>query len=270
MIRCDYFVLTMLRNARVDAQYPSIIGQYVQEPRDDRIMQYRGYRGKNSTFVGQSEDRVIVWASGPQAHYVARTINTSITDSFSVARMDLQVTITSLDADYWIECIHPSKVYKSTKIVNLYEKGTTLYVGAATSNIRLRIYNKTAESGITPDGGGEFVRFEFQCRNQYADKAFVAFRNDMIRSFYLMMLKRMVDNYTYKLVEGAIRSSEEELFTDEFPSNKEDKISRKKRWLEQSVLPALRRLMIEDRDYVDNFIKMVYDGVDDIQDTNIY
>jgi DNA relaxase NicK len=176
----------------------------------------------------------------------------------------------SLDADYMIEYIQPPKVYKATKVVNINEKGTTLYVGAPTSRVRLRVYNKTAESGIVPDSGGEYVRFELQCRNQYADKAFVAFRNNMARSFYLMILKRMVDSYTFRLVEGAIRSADEELFTDDFPVSKDDPISRKKRWLEQSVLPALRRLLVEDKDYVDNFIRLLYDGGDDPLDTDMY
>jgi hypothetical protein len=260
MIRCDYFVITMPRNASADAHFPALVGQYVSKPKEERIMQYYGFRGDNGTFVGQSEDRLMVWSSGNEAHYVARTLNTGIFESYSVARMDLQITMTSLDADYMIEYIQPAKVYKATKVVNINEKGTTLYVGAPTSRVRLRVYNKTAESGIVPDSGGEYVRFELQCRNQYADKAFVAFRNNMVRSFYLMMIKRMIDSYTFKLVESAIRSTDEELFTDDFPTSKDDPVSRKKRWLEQSVLPALRRLLVEDKEYVDNFIQLLYNG----------
>ena len=270
MICTDYFVITMPRNASVDAHFPAIVGQYVYKPREDRIMQYRGFRGDNNTFVGQSEDRLMIWSSGQNAHYVAKTLKTDIFESYSVARMDLQITMTSLDADYMIEYIQPNKIYKAIKVVNIGEKGTTLYVGAPTSRVRLRIYNKTAESGIKPESGGEYVRFELQCRDQYADKAFVAVRNNMARSFYLMMLKKMIDAYTYKLVEGAIRSADEELFIDDFPTSKDDPLSRKKRWLEQSVLPALRRLLVEDRDYVDNFVKLLYDGTGDISGTDTY
>jgi hypothetical protein len=260
----------MPRSVSADAHFPSIVGQYVSQPQQDRIMQYHGYRGKNKVFVGQSEDRLMIWSSGQNAHYVAKTLKTDIFESYSVARMDLQITMTSLDADYMIEYIQPNKVYKCTKITNLHEKGTTLYVGAPTSRVRLRIYNKTAESGIVTEGGGEYVRFELQCRDQYADKAFVAVRNNMARSFYLMMLKRMIDAYTFKLVEGAIRSADEELFVDDFPSSKDDPVARKKRWLEQSVLPALRRLLVEDKDYVDNFVKMLYNGAGDELDANTY
>ena len=270
MIRTDYFVITMPLSVSADAHFPSIVGQYVYKPREDRIMQYHGFRGDNNTFVGKSEDRLMIWSSGQNAHYVARTLKTDIFESYSVARMDLQITMTSLDADYMIEYIQPNKVYKCTKITNLHEKGTTLYVGAPTSRVRLRVYNKTAESGIVPEGGGEYVRFELQCRDQYADKAFVAVRNNMARSFYLMMLKKMIDAYTFKLVEGAIRSADEELFVDDFPSSKDDPVSRKKRWLEQSVLPALRRLLVEDRDYIDSFIALLYNGVDGDTNTDTY
>jgi hypothetical protein len=269
MIRTDYFVITMPRNVAADAHFPSIVGQYVSQPQQDRIMQYHGYRGKNKVFVGQSSDRTMIWASGQNAHYIAKTLKTDIFEGYSVARMDLQITMTSLDADYMIECIQPSKIYKAIKVVNIGEKGITLYVGAPTSRVRLRVYNKTAESGITPEVGGEYVRFELQCRDQYADKAFVAVRNNMERSFYLMMLKKMIDAYTFKLVEGAIRSADDELFVDDFPAGKDDPIERKKRWLEQSVLPALRRLLVEEKEYVDNFIRMLYNGVGDDTSTDI-
>jgi hypothetical protein len=92
----------------------------------------------------------------------------------------------------------------------------------------------------------------------------------MARSFFLMMLKKMIDAYTFKLVEGAIRYADEELFVDDFPANKDDPIARKKRWLEQSVLPALRRLLVEDREYVDNFVKLLYDGAGDISGADTY
>jgi hypothetical protein len=85
-----------------------------------------------------------------------------------------------------------------------------------------------------------------------------------------MMLKKMIDAYTFKLVEGAIRSADEELFVDDFPTSKDDPVARKKRWLEQSVFPALRRLLVEDREYVDNFINRLYNGDNDADNTDIY
>ncbi len=270
MIRTDYFVITAIRNAKIDAQYPHIVSKYVSQGSEDRIMQYYGFRGRNNVFVGQSNDRLMIWASGQESHYVAKTIDTGIMEEYSVARMDLQITVTSLDADYWIECIQPAKGYKATKVVNINEKGTTLYVGSPNSNLRLRVYNKTAESGIIPDGGGEYVRFEIQCRNNYADKAYIALRNNMVRAFYLMIIKRMVDLYTFGLVQKAIESSDEELFVDDFPQAKDDPLSRKKRWLEQSVFPAMRRLLLEDKNYVDNFIDRLYNGSDKDDDADTY
>jgi len=108
MIRCDYFVITMPRNASADANFPALVGQYVSKPKEERIMQYYGFRGNNGTFVGQSDDRLMLWSSGNEAHYVARTLNTGIFESYSVARMDLQITMTTLDADFMIEYIQPA------------------------------------------------------------------------------------------------------------------------------------------------------------------
>jgi hypothetical protein len=260
MIRADYFVITMERNASVDAHFPSIIGQYVSGGKEARIMNYYGQKGNNGVFVGESSDRVMVWCSGKEADYVARTIQVEKFGNYSVARIDLQITMAVLDADYMIEYIQPSKVYKSMKITNINEKGTTLYIGAPTSDLRLRIYNKTAESDIRPDSGGEYVRIELQCRNRYADKAFIALRNNMVRAFYLMLLKRMIDGYNYKLIESALRESDEELFIDTFPVSTDDPLARRKRWLENSVFPAMRRMLLEDKDYLDKFIERLYNG----------
>jgi len=270
MIRADYFVITMPRNVRADAHYPALLGQYVHDGKDFRIMNYYGMKGKNGTFIGQNSERIMLWSSGSEAHYVAKTLKTELFEGFSVARIDLQITMSVLDADYMIECIQPSKIYKSVKVVNLNEKGTTLYIGAPTSNLRLRIYNKSAESGIKPETGGEFARFELQCRNQYADKAFIALRNNMVRAFYLMILKKMLDKFTYNIVEGALRDADEELFTDTFPYRQDDPVERRKRWLENSVFPAMRRMLIDDRDYLDNFIKRLYNDDDDELDGNKY
>jgi len=270
MIRADYIVITAVRDAHVDALYPAIVGQYVSAPKQDRIMQYYGYRGKNNVFVGQSDDRIMIWASGKEADYVARTLRIEDLRQLSVARLDLQITMTCLDADYLIEHIQPSKIYKCTKISSIHEKGTTLYVGSPSSNIRLRVYNKTAEAQIYPDGGGEYVRYELQCRNQYADKAFVALRNNMVRAFYLMILKRMVDTFTFNTVKSAIEASDEELFVDDFPNNKDDPVERKKRWLEQSVFPAMRRMLLEDKDYLDSFIEKLYNSASAEGGTDMY
>jgi len=270
MIRADYFVITFERNTSSEAQLPSLFGFYVRNGSEARIMNYHGLRGNNNVFVGENYNRIMVWASGKEAHYVATTIKTEALGNYSVARIDLQVTMSVLDADYMIECIQPSKVYKAIKITNIGEKGTTLYVGAPTSDLRLRVYNKSAEASIYPDGGGEYVRFELQCRNRYADKAFVALRNKMVRAFYLMILKRMIDSYNHKLVESAIREYDEELFVDTFPESKDDPLERRKRWLENSVYPAMKRMLLEDREYLDNFFNRLYNQDSDDEGTYKY
>jgi len=132
------------------------------------------------------------------------------------------------------------------------------------------VYNKTAEAEIYPDGGGEYVRYELQCRNQYADRAFVALRNNMVRAFYLMILKRMVDTFTFGTVKSAIEASDEELFVDDFPNNTDDPVERRKRWLERSVFPAMRRMLLEDKDYLDSFIDRLYNSASNDDNTDMY
>ena len=57
-----------------------------------------------------------------------------------------------------------SKATKSLYFRTLQEKGETLYVGAPTSNIRLRIYDKAAEQGLD----GDWTRIELQVRGNQA------------------------------------------------------------------------------------------------------
>jgi len=258
VIRADYFVITALKTRHLDAHYPSIVGQYVSNPKDASLLGYFGFRGDNGVFAGENGQRYLFWASGNEAHYMATTLKTENWEGISVARIDLQITITCLDADYLIEHIQPNKSYKSTLIVNLNDKGSTLYVGSPTSRIRLRIYNKTAQSGLQPDEGGEYIRFELQCRDSYADKAYTALRNNMARAFFTMYVKKMLDTYTTNIVQSSLASFNEELFVGDFRENKEDRLLRKKRWIEQTVLPSLRRMLVEDKDYVDKIIDRLY------------
>jgi hypothetical protein len=78
-----------------------------------------------------------------------------------------------------------------------------------------------------------------------------------------MLLKRMIDSYNYKLIESALRESDEELFIDTFPVSTDDPLARRKRWLENSVFPAMRRMLLEDKDYLDKFIERLYNGDDE-------
>jgi len=137
----------------------------------------------------------------------------------------------------------PSRRYKCTLIRNLYDKGCTLYVGAPSSDARLRMYNKSVESGQYPSEGGEWLRIELQLRNKYADRAWVNWRKRAQGNFLLEWLRKMADMRTYLMVKEAIEHGDEPAIDQD---TDDDWVTRRLYWLQHTVVPALRRLALHD------------------------
>ena len=94
-------------------------------------------------------------ASGSWAHAIARKLDRLLpVEGRSVARIDVQATLAVHDADAIIRTTVPNRRYKGTLIQTVFGKGATLYVGAPSSDARLRLYNKSAESGEYPEAAG--------------------------------------------------------------------------------------------------------------------
>lgn len=125
---------------------------------------------EDGLFVGRfSNGRWIVSCAGARADDVMRVL--ALTDiQPSVARLDLQVTVGVDDADAIIRSIKPNARYKTLLAapVGEGERGATLYIGAPKSRKRLRVYNKSAQSGMQPPLG-EYLRIELQLRDAEAD-----------------------------------------------------------------------------------------------------
>lgn len=267
MIRADYIVMTFPKSLEIEAAYPFVAAYWMPNPEPHVAYGYRGYRcGK--FFLGEREDRVLIQATGALANDVALRVPFPLDTGYSVARIDVQVTFVVQNADFLIRSCEPSPVYKSMRWVPVREPGETLYVGAPASDVRLRVYNKSAEAGIRPEGGGEYLRVELQFRNRKADRMFVAFRARAPKLPFLSQLKRMVDAFTYQIVKNVVEEGEQELFTEEEVPEL-DAVSRRKAWLERSVVPALKRILAEEPEYLDTFLKLLdsekdltYDSVD--------
>jgi hypothetical protein len=120
----------------------------------------------------------------------------------------------------------------------------------------LRIYNKSAESGEVPESG-EYVRFELQLRDDYAEKAFTALRGGGLKGWYLHAIRSMIDSFTFAVVRDALNDVEE-YHQDVAPL--EDWTQRRIIWVERSVIPALKKLFAVRPDYLDTVIKMLYDA----------
>jgi hypothetical protein len=256
----DYAVLTAPLTTRTEALYPSLLASLVLEPRE-RATLYgcRGYRyGK--TFVGQGVDRVLICATGsatPVLFERLARINLEGVD-VSAARIDVQLTMVSRNADYLINRIEPNSRYQAIRIQGVNAPGATLYIGSPRSELRARIYNKSAESGDFPPGGdGEYVRFELQLRDSYADRMYTALRARYPRVVYLSLMKRMVDSYTYAMIESEL-PVDEHVIDPCYIDDSESWVARRKRWIETQVVPGVRKLLAHEPEYLDVLLSLLY------------
>jgi len=221
----------------------------------DRCLTGKIYQGKHPTgargwygdkcFVGVWDNgMLLIQASSAWAQVVADRIADIIPQKdMSVARIDLQATMWVADADAIITTVVPCKRYKCTLVRPLYERGCTLYVGAPSSDARLRMYNKSVESGQYPPEGGEWLRVELQLRNRYADRAWLNWRKRAQAGFLLEYLRKMTDERTYRMVRDAMEHGEEPVIDEDVD---DDWIERRLYWLRHTVIPALRRLALHD------------------------
>jgi DNA relaxase NicK len=177
-------------------------------------------------------------------------------ETLSIARIDVQTTLVARDADLLIRSCEPSARFQAFRIAPVRGRGHTLYVGSPKSDKRLRVYNKSAESGEMPEDG-EYARFELQLRDDYAERAFTALRGGGLSGWYLHALKSMIDPFTFATVRDSLNDVEE--YRQDAVAL-EDWTQRRIIWVERSVIPALKRLFAARPDYLDIFVAMLYDS----------
>jgi len=254
-LRVDYLVATYDLSV-VEAHLPAIAGAVIRKPESGKHLGYRGYWCAESrrAFVGDDSRRVMVSVTSSPAHAAALAIPRL--ETLSIARIDVQTTLISRDADLLIRSCEPSNRYQAFRIAPVRGRGCTLYVGSPKSDKRLRIYNKSAESGEVPESG-EYVRFELQLRDDYAERAFTALRGGGLKGWYLHALKSMIDPFTFSVVRDSLNDVEE---YQQDSVALEDWTKRRIVWVERSVIPALKRLFAVRPDYLDIFLGMLYDA----------
>jgi hypothetical protein len=254
-LRVDYLVATYDLVA-VEAHLPAIAGAVIKKAEAGKHLGYRGYWCSETrrAFVGDDGYRVMVSVTSSPAHAAALAIPRL--ETLSIARIDVQTTLISRDADALIRSCEPSARYQAFRIAPVRGRGHTLYVGSPKSDKRLRVYNKSAESGETPDEG-EYVRFELQLRDDYAERAFTALRGGGLSGWYLHALKAMIDPFTFATVRDSLNDVEE--YRQDTVAL-EDWTQRRILWVERSVIPALKRLFAARPDYLDIFLSMLYDA----------
>jgi hypothetical protein len=255
-VKVDYLVVTApltSLTAEEDNHFAalSIDGEY------RKLYGYRGFL-KDNIFIGDNGDRLLIQATGASADSALSLVNHQW-QGLSVARIDLQITVLVADADSIIRGSTPPISYKAVRMINLGERGSTLYVGAPKSRCRARIYNKTAESGEQRTDGQERLRIELQLRDSYADRALVNLKAGTGDMFFRYYISRMTDHYITNLVDKAFANSNM-LSMIETSSQKSD--DTRKEWLEHSVMPALVKLAVYDREYFVKFVERLKEMLD--------
>jgi len=248
-VAVDWITATHIDGVQLDAYVPVLI---------DRLMRGKAERWKHRTgaygfrapqvFIGAYDDgRLIVEASGVMAQVAIPVVAGILPiEGLSVARLDAQATVAVPDADRMIRSVVPSRRYKCSIISNLWDRGATLYVGAPSSDRRLRVYNKSAESGEYPGAGGEWLRVEVQARNKYADRLYRSYLAGALAGTYLEYVRAMADDVLYRLIRDSIDDPLAPTWDSDWEAT--DWVARRARWLEETVVPALRRLAMHSEE----------------------
>ena len=251
MAQCDFIVATFAPDESRESLLPYLYWIGGVDEGSPKCVLYgaRARRGANATVGEWDNGMLLVSASGGVAHEVALAIRTVAVERRSVARMDIQATIQVEGADEWVNSLKHNNRYQATRVQTLGGRGATLYVGAPSSSARLRVYNKTAESGIPAPNGGELLRVEVQTRDKYADAAYRALTSGAQDDFLLHWTRKMIASSEHVNRLAGLLASGAEITMKELLQD-EQWVDRRKRWVERSVVPALRRLLAVEPEYL--------------------
>ncbi len=254
----DWFTGTFERTEQVQALEPRVWAQL----EGGKTFSFQGYKGvsMNGLVYAVSWDgkRALVQGSGYEASGAAALFAVLAKEGASVSRIDVQVTFEHHNADGLIAMMQPSKLYQAYRIQRIDDRGSTLYIGAPRSRVRMRIYNKTAESGMRPESGMEYVRIEVQARDAYADRAWKLFREDKLDSWMNHWAAKMLSDVDQETIACYISTSDATSITS-LKEDLESSTDRRKLWFETTVVPAMKRVLLVDPDYLQVMIGLLRD-----------
>jgi hypothetical protein len=222
---------------------------------------YVGVAGERS-FWGYNAyaRRYMFIATGAYADECASRIPEALDTYASFARVDVQSTFKVSDADAFIRDLKRARRYQATRISRDGDRGATFYVGSRSSNLFCRVYNKSIEANLLPDGDGELVRVEFVLRDDYADKVWRRFRGGELDFVFGSLVERMFERDSatciIERVQIALSGRDLELLRRDHDDWRERRLA----WLENTVIPALNKLMTESPE----FAKRVRNALDNL------
>lgn len=255
MATLDYIVATFIRTSRVEAREPHILASLANGKRT-AVYGYTGMTHKSITYaISRDGRRALVAGTGSAAHEAGTLVYTLADEGLSIARLDIQETIIVDNPDRTIMFLTPKKVYGGTRVSAINGEGETLYVGSPKSRARLRVYNKSAESGLTPDQG-KYLRVEVQLRDSYADQAYRLWLDGQADNVLSYWIGKMLEESSARDLHNLCKMLCVDRIGQVEPED-EDWIGRRKIWFERSVVPAMARLFLVDPDYVQVAVRLL-------------
>lgn len=255
MATLDYIVATFVRDSRVEAVEPHILASL----RDGKRMSLYGYSGmthKSITYaVSYDGSRGMIAGTGSAAHDAATMLYSLNVQGLSIARIDIQETLIVDNPDRTIMFLSPRKAYAATRISTVHGEGETLYVGAPKSRARLRVYNKSAESGVAAENG-KYLRVEVQLRDRYADEAYRLWLDRKCDNVLGYWIGKMLDDASARDMLNLCRV----LSVQRLGESEPDDVSwtdRRKMWFEKSVVPAMAKLFLLEPDYLQVAVRLL-------------
>ncbi|MQJ21700.1 hypothetical protein EI020_24155, partial [Escherichia coli] len=199
--------------------------------------------------------RSLIARTGNSAHDAATMLYCLKPEGLSIARLDVQETVVVDNPDRTIAFLSPGKAYDATRVTKVNGEGETLYVGAPKSRARLRLYNKTAESGLSPEIG-KYLRVEVQLRDRYADQAYGKWVDGKVADVLSYWIGKMLDEPSARdMLNLCKHLSVQSLGQIEQPDD--EWASRRKLWFERSVVPAMAKLFLQEPDYLETAIRLL-------------
>lgn len=206
-----------------------------------------GWQGEHLFVGGDRKGRVMVSVSGTRSEHVFWRAVKAGHRGVSVARLDIQTTIEVADADFLVDSLAPHPRYHTVFIDPAPRRGCTRYVGSPKSKKRLRLYNKTAQSGLAPGGGGEYLRVELQLRDDWAERGWRIAQlvgetglSAWGRDVCVGMVPALADYVG--MAEHVALPGVEKAHTN------------RETWLTGTVLPALRKIAVSDPALYERFL----------------
>lgn len=252
----DWFTGTFERTERVQALEPRVWAQL----EGGKEFSFQGYKGVscNGLVYAISWDgrRALVQGSGYESSAAAALFNLLAKEGASVSRIDVQVTFEHHNADGLIAMIQPTKLYQAYRITRLDDRGSTLYIGAPKSRVRMRIYNKTAESGMRLSEDMECVRVEVQARDAYAERAWKLFKQGKLDDWINHWACKMLSDVDQQTIACYLSTYDATSITS-LKEDLESTTDRRKLWFETTVVPAMKRVLHVDPDYLEVMIDLL-------------